>query len=338
MKPRRLREHPKLRDLMRETVLSANDFVLPLFVKAGMDKKSPIQSMPGHFQLTLNDLETEIEKIASLGIPAVLLFGIPEEKDAIGSAACDDRGIVQKAIKEIKKIAPELLVITDLCFCEYTDHGHCGPLKKRDAASLKSVLSPFEKRAWVVDNDQTLALLAKQAQSHAKAGADVIAPSGMMDGMVAAIRQGLDEAGYSHLPILSYSTKYCSALYAPFREAAESTPGFGDRRGYQMDIANAAEALRETALDVAEGADMLMVKPAGAYLDIIYRVKQAYPEIPLAAYQVSGEFSMIKAAAMNGWLDERKVALESLIAIKRAGADIILTYFAKDAVRWLNES
>lgn len=324
MKPRRLREHAKLRDLIRETTLSVNDFILPLFIKAGIDKKIPIHSMPGHFQLSLNDLKTEIEEIVSLGIPAVLLFGIPQEKDATGRSACHDEGIVQKAVIEIKKIAPELLVMTDLCFCEYTDHGHCGPLKKVG-----------EK--WRVDNDETLALLAKQAQSHAKAGADVIAPSGMMDGMVAAIRQGLDDAGYQHIPILSYSAKYCSALYAPFREAAESAPGFGDRRGYQMDIANAAEALRETALDVAEGADMLMVKPAGAYLDIIYRIKQAHPEIPLAAYQVSGEYSMIKAAAMKGWLDEREVALESLIAIKRAGADIILTYFAKDAVRWLKE-
>jgi porphobilinogen synthase len=324
MKLRRLREHSKLRDLIRETTLSVNDVVLPLFIKEGLDQKSPISAMPGHFQLSLNDLRAEIEEVLSLGIPAVLLFGIPQEKDATGISACHDDGIVQKAIKEIKKIAAELLVITDLCFCEYTDHGHCGPLKKMGDK-------------WIVDNDETLALLAKQAQSHAKAGADVIAPSGMIDGMVAAIRHGLDDANYQHIPILSYSAKYCSSLYAPFREAAESAPGFGDRRGYQMDVANAAEALREAVLDVVEGADMLMVKPAGTYLDIIYRVKQAHPHIPLAAYQVSGEFSMIKAAAMNGWLDERKVALESLVAIKRAGADFILTYFAKDLARWVKE-
>jgi porphobilinogen synthase len=319
---RRLREHAKLRDLIRETTLSANDFVLPLFIRAGLDKKSAIESMPGHFQLTLNDLKSEIEEVVSLGIPAVLLFGIPAEKGAAGQSACHDDGIVQQAIIEIKKLAPELLVITDLCFCEYTDHGHCGPLKQVG-----------EK--WMVGNDETLQLLAKQAQSHAQAGADVIAPSGMMDGMVAAIRQGLDSKGFQHIPILSYSAKYCSAFYAPFREAAMSAPGFGDRRGYQMDIGNAAEALRETALDVAEGVDMLMVKPAGAYLDIIQRVKQAHPEIPLAAYQVSGEYSLIKAAAEKGWVDEQKVAMESLVAIKRAGADFILTYYAKDAVRWL---
>lgn len=321
-RPRRLREHPKLRDLMRETTLSVNDLILPLFIKSGLSQKVAIPSMPGHFQLGLDDLETEIKEIISLGIPGVILFGIPQRKDSVGTAACEDDGIVQKAVAVIKKIAPNLLVITDLCLCEYTDHGHCGALKQHHGN-------------WTVDNDATLALLVKQAQSHAKAGADVIAPSGMMDGMVAAIRQGLDEIGYHHIPILSYSAKYCSAFYSPFRDAAESAPGFGDRRGYQMDIANANEALRETALDISEGADMLMVKPAGAYLDIIYRVKQAHPSIPLAAYQVSGEFAMIKAAALNGWLDEKKIALETLIAIKRAEADFILTYFAKDVARWL---
>lgn len=313
---RRLRMHPKLRALVRETTLSPSDLIQPLFIKAGLDHKVPIPSMPGCFQLALGDLEDEIKEIDALGIPAVLLFGIPDAKDARGSSALRDDGIVQRAIAEIKRILPDLLVMTDLCFCEYTDHGHCGPLVEIGGR-------------WTVDNAKTLALLVKQAQSHARAGADVIAPSGMMDGMVAAIRAGLDEIGYQHIPILSYAVKYCSSFYAPFRDAAESAPGMGDRQGYQLDIANAGEALREAAQDVAEGADMLMVKPAGLYLDVIYRVKQAHPEVPLAAYQVSGEYAMIKAAVMNGWLDERRAVWESLLAIKRAGADFIITYFAK---------
>lgn len=315
---RRLRQNARLGNLLTETHLTTQDFVLPLFIKEGIDAKQTITSMPGHFQLTLADLEKEIEEIKRLNISGVILFGIPAYKDATGSSAYQTDGIVQQAILKIKKIAPDLLVITDLCCCEYTDHGHCGVLREQQ-----------------VDNDATLALLIKQAVSHVQAGADVIAPSGMMDGAVAAIRSGLDQESYTHIPILSYAVKYASALYGPFREAAESTPKIGDRKSYQMNPANSAEALREAALDIQEGADMLMVKPAGAYLDVICRVKQTYPQIPLAAYQVSGEFAMIKAAASNGWIDERQVALESLLAIKRAGADFILTYFAKQAAGWL---
>jgi len=319
---RRLRQHPNLRALLTETRLSVQDLILPLFVKAAIQEKQAIAAMPGHFQLTLADLDKEITEIQSLGIPGVLLFGILAYKDASGSAALQANGIVQQAIAHIKKIAPDLLVITDLCCCEYTDHGHCGVLRQ-------------QQNHWLVDNDATLALLVEQAISHAKAGADVIAPSGMMDGIVAALRQGLDAAGFTHIPILSYAIKYASALYGPFREAAESAPQVGDRKGYQMNPANSREALREAQLDIQEGADILMVKPAGAYLDVIYRVKQAYPEIPLAAYQVSGEYSMIKAAGANGWINEQQVALESLLAIKRAGADFIFTYFAKDVAKWL---
>lgn len=316
---RRLRQHPALRALTSETHLSVQDFILPLFITATAQKKQPIAAMPGHFQLSLADLDTEIEEVQRLGILGVILFGIPAYKDAVGSAASQADGIVQQAIARIKKIAPDLLVMTDLCFCEYTDHGHCG------------VLDTLSR----VDNDATLPLLAQQAVSHAQAGADVIAPSGMMDGMVAAIRAGLDQAGFSHIPILSYAVKYASALYGPFREAAECAPKAGDRKGYQMSPGSAAEALREVAQDVKEGADMLMVKPAGAYLDVIYRVKQAYPEIPLAAYQVSGEYAMIKAAGAQGWIDTEGVMLESLLAIKRAGADFMITYFAKEAAKVL---
>jgi porphobilinogen synthase len=319
---RRLRQHPGLRDLITETCLSIKDFILPLFIKATLDKKQPITAMPGHFQLALSDLAQEIDEIVSLGIPGVILFGLPIYKDATGSSASQADGVIQQAIAIIKNKAPDLLVITDLCFCEYTDHGHCGVLMQAG-------------NQWTVDNDLTLSLLVKQAISHVKAGADVIAPSGMMDGVVKSLRQGLDEAGYANTPILSYAVKYASALYGPFREAAESGAQMGDRRSYQMNPANSREALREAALDIQEGADMLMVKPAGAYLDVIYRIKQAYPEIPLSAYQVSGEYAMIKAAGMNGWITEREVALESLLAIKRAGADFILSYFAKDAARWL---
>ena len=307
---RRLRSHPRLRDLVRETELAPNDFILPLFVRHGKHNRIPISSMPGHAQLTVDLLATEAREIASLGIPAVILFGIPETKDAIGSSAWDDSGVVQQAIRCLKDAAPELLVITDLCFCEFTDHGHCGVLHERCGHTD-------------VDNDATLRNLVKQAVSHAHAGADMIAPSGMMDGMIQALRSGLDAAESSHIPIMSYAAKYASGFYGPFREAAESTPKFGDRRTYQMDPANGAEALREVALDLAEGADLLMVKPALSYLDIIRRVKDAHPEVPLAAYNVSGEYAMVKAAAANGWIDEQRVALEILTSIRRAGAELI---------------
>jgi porphobilinogen synthase len=319
---RRLRQHPALRDLLCETRINISDLVLPLFIKAGKQQKQAIASMPGHFQLSPDNLVEEVQEIAALGIPAVLLFGIPEQKDSMGREAYQTDGVIPQAIEVIKKVAPDLLVMTDVCLCEYTDHGHCGVVKQKG-------------QGWEVDNDKTVELLAQIAISHAQAGADVVAPSSMMDGMVLAIRRGLDAAGFYSVPILSYSAKYASALYAPFREAAECKPHFGDRRSYQMDISNARDALREVAIDIDEGADVMMVKPAGAYLDVISRIKQKYPEIPLAAYQVSGEFSMIKAAAAKQWLDERLVALESLIAIKRAGADFIVTYFAKDVARWL---
>ncbi len=319
---RRLRTHPRLRELVCETRLSPSDFILPLFVRHGENERIPISSMPGHSQLSVDLLADEVAEISALGIPAVILFGIPAEKDAVGSDACDDGGIVAQAIRAIKASGTDLLVITDVCFCEFTDHGHCGIINDQNGA-------------MDVDNDQTLEILAQQAVTHARAGADMLAPSGMMDGMVSAIRSGLDASGFAHLPILSYAVKYSSAFYGPFRDAAESAPQFGDRRTYQMDPANAGEALREAALDVSEGADLLMVKPALAYLDIIRRVKDAHPGIPLAAYNVSGEFAMVKAAAANGWIDEQRVALESLLAIKRAGADMILTYWAKDACRWL---
>lgn len=322
LRMRRLRSHPRLRDLVRETELNVRDFVLPLFVRTGEGIRQPISSMPGHAQLTLDLLAGELHEIQSLGIPAVILFGIPDCKDATGSDALRDAGIIARAVRVVKQAAPELLVITDVCCCEYTDHGHCG------------IVNDHTGRLDV-DNDATLQLLAQQAVCHARAGADVIAPSGMMDGMVRGIRAGLDDAGYAQTPILSYAAKYASGFYGPFREAAESTPQFGDRRTYQMDPSNGAEALREVALDLAEGADMLMVKPALSYLDVICRVKQAHPGVPLAAYNVSGEFAMLKAAAANGWIDERRVALEILTSIKRAGADVIITYSAKEAARWL---
>jgi porphobilinogen synthase len=319
---RRLRMHPRLRDLVRETELSPRDFILPLFVRHGSGQRVPIQSMPGHAQLPVDQLADEVREIEGLGIPAVILFGIPEHKDAVGSDACSDDGIVARAVRAIKESGSSLLVVTDVCFCEFTDHGHCGVVHQ-------------EQGSADVDNDATLDLLAKQAVTHARAGADLVAPSGMMDGMVQAIRRGLDGAGFHTLPIMSYAAKYASGFYGPFREAAGSTPQFGDRRSYQMDPANAREALREVALDVAEGADLLMVKPALSYLDVIRRVKDAHPDVPLAAYNVSGEYAMVKAAAANGWLDEQRVALEVLTSIKRAGADLILTYHAKDACRWL---
>jgi porphobilinogen synthase len=320
---RRLRGHPGLRDLVRETQLAVTDLIYPLFVYHGKNLRREIASMPGQYQLSLDRLGDSLAEVVELGIPAIIFFGIPDRKDALGSAAARDDGIVQEAIRLTRRIAPDLLVITDLCFCEYTDHGHCGPL-----AEIGGRID--------VDNDATLPLLVEQAKSHARAGAHMIAPSGMIDGMVGAIRRGLDEAGFTHLPIMSYAAKFASGYYGPFRDAAESAPSFGDRRTYQMDPANAREALKEAVIDLAEGADILMVKPALAYLDIIYRVKEACG-LPVAAYNVSGEYAMVKAAAANGWIDERRIVLETLTGIKRAGADMILTYHALDVARWLKQ-
>lgn len=323
---RRLRLTPALRNMVRETTLSPADFICPLFVRYGKDIQRGIASMPGQFQWSVDRLPAEAESIARLGIPAVILFGIPEKKDPVGEENFAPNGIVQQAIRAIKDAVPEMVVITDVCLCEYTDHGHCGILNGGE--------QPHLPQGYVL-NDETLEVLGRVAVSHAQAGADVVAPSGMMDGMVAAIRRALDGAGFNHLPILSYAVKYASAFYGPFRDAAESPPSFGDRKTHQMDPANVREALREAALDAAEGADMLMVKPALPYLDVIRRVRDAFPQLPLAAYNVSGEYSMLKAAAANGWLDEKNVTLETLTAIKRAGADLILTYHAKEASQWL---
>jgi porphobilinogen synthase len=323
-RPRRLRSHPRLRDLVREQRLTVDDLIYPLFVYHGRDLKREIASMPGQYQLSLDRLGEVVQQVVDLKVPGVLLFGIPAHKDATGSAASDDAGIVQEATRLIKRQAPDLLVITDVCFCEYTDHGHCGPLAEGKDGRMD------------VDNDATLPLLARQAVSHARAGADVVAPSGMMDGMVGAIRGGLDEAGFSGVPILSYAAKFASAYYGPFRDAAESAPAFGDRRTYQMDPANGDEAIREVAIDLAEGADLVMVKPALAYLDIARRIKERF-EVPLAAYNVSGEYAMVKAAVAKGWVDERRIVLETLTGFKRAGIDMILTYHALDAARWLKE-
>ncbi|HMC63365.1 MAG TPA: porphobilinogen synthase, partial [Gemmataceae bacterium] len=311
-----------VRELVRETALSPRDFILPLFVRPGRGVHQEIGSMPGQYQLSPDRLTDEVGPALDLGIRAFIVFGIPTHKDATGTSALDDDGIVQQALRALRQhFKDALLLITDECFCEYTDHGHCG------------VLSDHGGRLDV-DNDATLPLLAQQCVSHAQAGADMVAPSGMLDGMVKAIRTGLDGAGFTRLPIMSYAAKYASGFYGPFRDAAESPPQFGDRSSYQMDPANSDEALREVALDLAEGADIIMVKPALAYLDIIRRVKDRFG-VPLAAYNVSGEFAMVKAAAQKGWIDERRVALEILTSIKRAGADIILTYFARDAARWL---
>ncbi|HNP73373.1 MAG TPA: porphobilinogen synthase [Kouleothrix sp.] len=320
-RPRRLRRTATLRRMVRETTLGAQDLIAPLFIAEGRGIARPIGSMPGHAQLSADRIDREVDDLAELRVPAVLLFGIPAQKDAQGSGAWAANGPVPSAIRAIKRRAPDMAVVADVCMCEYTDHGHCG------------VLSP-EPGSGDVQNDPTLELLARAAVAYADAGADIVAPSAMMDGQVAAIRAALDAAGHQGVPILAYAAKFASAFYGPFREAAESTPQFGDRRAYQMDPANAREALREVALDAAEGADMLMVKPAGAYLDIISAVRARY-DLPLAAYQVSGEYAMIKAAAQNGWIDERRAALESLIAIKRAGADLIISYYAKEALRWL---
>jgi len=314
---RRLRHNEALRALVRETKVEVGDLIYPLFVVEGNGIKQEIASMPGLYRLSSDLLPKEVEDIAKLGIPAIILFGIPQKKDEVASSAYHSKGVVQQAIRAIKKATPDLLVVTDVCLCEYTNHGHCG-----------LVVDGY------VDNDKTLWLLAKTAVSHAEAGADMVAPSDMMDGRVKAIRQALDENGFQNIPILAYAAKYASAFYGPFREAAESAPQFGDRRSYQMDPPNWREALREVEQDIAEGADILMVKPALPYLDVIRKVRDIFNH-PLAAYSVSGEYAMVKAAAQQGWLDEREIVLEMLTAIKRAGADIIITYYAKEAASWL---
>ena len=326
---RRLRRSPTLRRMVRETQLNVDDLIAPLFVRHGQNIRKPILSMPGQAQLSVDVAVQEAQQLARLGVPAVLLFGIPARKDLLGSENYDENGIVPQTIRAIKQALPDLIVISDMCFCEYTSHGHCGVLNIPSESGFDAQLG----EGYLL-NDLTLELLGKAAVVHARAGADVIAPSGMLDGMVGAIRSALDSAELSHTIIMSYAAKYASGLYGPFREAAEGAPQFGDRSQYQMDIANTREAMHEVTLDVQEGADMLMVKPAGAYLDIIQRIKDHY-DLPLAAYQVSGEFSMIKAAAERGWIDEQRVVLETLTSIRRAGADMIITYFAKDVAGWL---
>jgi len=316
-RPRRLRNNPVIREMVRENRLHAEDLIMPLFIKAGQGVRRPVASMPGIRQWSLDTMAEEIETILDSGIRQILLFGLPASKDAIGSDALSENGIIQSALRILRRDYPELYLITDLCMCEYTDHGHCGILEAHE-----------------VDNDATLPYLAKQALLHAQAGADMIAPSGMMDGMVQAVRSGLDAAAFEHIPIMSYSVKYASAFYGPFRDAAESAPGFGDRRSYQMDPANSREGMLEADLDVQEGADILMVKPALAYLDMVFRLKEKH-SLPVACYNVSGEYSMIKAAAEKGWIDEEKVMMESLLSMKRAGADLIISYFSKDAARLL---
>ena len=318
-RPRRLRSNTVLRKMVRETGLSPDDFIYPMFVTFGRGVKKKISSMPGCFQLSVDEIVKEAGKIHKLGIPAIILFGIPEHKDEQGSEAYSAKGVVQKAVRAIKDKVPELIIVTDVCMCEYMSHGHCGVIKKGK-----------------ILNDPTLELLAREALSHAKAGADIVAPSDMMDGRVAVIRDILDSNGFDGIPIMSYAAKYASAFFGPFREAAESTPAFGDRRSYQMDPANRREALKETALDVEEGADIVMVKPALSYLDIISDVKEAF-DLPVAAYNVSGEYSMVKAASKLGWIDGTKVMMEILTSIKRAGADLILTYHAVDAAKELNK-
>ncbi|MBI5206749.1 MAG: porphobilinogen synthase [Candidatus Firestonebacteria bacterium] len=314
---RRLRENEKFRNMVRETSISINKLIFPLFVVPGKKVKKEISSMPGNYHFSIDYLIEEVKEIQDIGIPAVLLFGIPEAKDAVGSGAYDSLGIVQKAVQAIKKTCPDMIVITDVCLCEYTNHGHCGLIQGEN-----------------ILNDPSLKLIAKVACSHAKAGADMVAPSDMMDGRVEAIRNILDKSGFSHIPIMSYAAKYASSFYGPFREAAYSTPQFGDRRSYQMDPSNAREALREVELDIEEGADIIMVKPALAYLDIINRVKETF-NYPVAAYNVSGEYSMVKAAHSSGWIDEKKVTMEIITAIFRAGADIIITYHAKELAKWM---
>lgn len=315
---RKLRRTEALRDIVREHHLRVEDLIAPLFVTEGEGVRQEVSSMPGVFQLSIDQLKPEIEEIQQLGIRAVILFGVPDHKDATGTGAYEKEGIVQRATRRIKEWAPDLLVVADTCLCEYTDHGHCGVIEGGEVA-----------------NDPSLELLVKTAVSQAEAGADIIAPSNMMDGFVAAIREGLDQAGYTDIPIMSYAVKYASAFYGPFREAAQSAPQFGDRKTYQMDPANVLEALREAEADVMQGADMLMVKPGMAYMDVIHRVKEQFP-LPLAVYNVSGEYAMIKAAAQSGWIDEQKIVMELLTGFKRAGADVIITYHAKDAARWIN--
>ncbi len=316
---RRLRSSDNIRAMLRETYLRAEDFIYPIFVVEGENKKNEVTSMPGVFHLSLDLLNKEIEEIVSLGIKSIILFGVPDHKDEVGTQAYHDNGIVQRATRQVKEVFPDLVVVADTCLCQYTDHGHCGIVENGQ-----------------VLNDPTLDLLARTAISQAKAGADIIAPSNMMDGFVAAIRHGLDEAGFEHIPIMSYAVKYASAFYGPFRDAAHSSPQFGDRKTYQMDPANRDEALREAQSDLEEGADFLIVKPALAYLDIIRDVKNQF-NVPVVAYNVSGEYSMIKAAAQNGWVDEKAIVMEMLVGMKRAGVDLMITYFAKDVARWLKE-
>ena len=317
---RRLRYNPLVRDLVRETVLSKNDLIYPLFVVPGTKIKKEIKSMPGVFNLSIDELIKECKEVRDLGIPAVILFGIPEHKDEVGSEAYAENGIIQRAVRALKAEVKDLLIITDVCMCEYTSHGHCGVLNGEE-----------------ILNDETVSLLAREAVSHAEAGADIIAPSDMMDGRVAAIRKALDYKGFTKIPIMSYAAKYSSGFYGPFRDAAESTPAFGDRKSHQMDIGNVNEALREVEEDIKEGADIVMVKPAGPYLDVIRKVKDTFG-MPTAAYQVSGEYAMIKAAGANGWIDEERVMVEAAFAIKRAGADMFLTYFAKDLAKWIDKT
>jgi len=319
IRPRRLRKTATIRRMVRETSLSTADFIYPLFVDEGIDKAIEVKSMPGVSRIPLSDVGKKVREVEALGIPGVILFGIPNEKDDIGASGWDDNGIVQQAIRAAKEACPDMCVIADTCFCEYTEHGHCGVLCGED-----------------VDNDATLENLQKEAVSYAKAGVDIVAPSGMMDGMIAAIRAGLDEAGFTETPIMSYAVKYASGYFGPFRDAADSTPTFGDRASYQMDPANRREAIKEALLDVQEGADMLMVKPALAYMDIVREVKDA-TNLPMAVYNVSGEYAMVKAAAANGWIDEKRVVLETMLGFKRAGADLILSYHALDVARWLND-
>jgi porphobilinogen synthase len=328
-RPRRLRVNPTLRRMVRETRLQPSDFIYPLFVQDGLEGRQPIKAMPGQYRLSLAALEREVRELVALGIPSVILFGIPQEKDAHGSDNYDPHGIIPRAIRVIKDAAPELVVISDLCFCEYTDHGHCGIVNQIGEDHYHPELP-----SGYLLNDETLHLLQRAAVVHAEAGADIIAPSGMIDGMVGAIRTALDEWSFEQVAIMSYAVKTASGFYGPFRDAAGSAPAFGDRKQYQMDPANRREALREVALDVEEGVDILMIKPALPNLDILAAVRDAY-NLPTAAYQVSGEYAMLRAAAANGWLDLERCAMESLVSIKRAGADMIVTYFAKDAVGWL---
>ena len=333
---RRLRQNAQLRALVRETELSVGDLVMPLFVREGARVRKPISSMPGQCQLSVDELVKEAERTARLGVPAVILFGIPDKKDEKASGAYAPNGIVPRAVRALKKALPDLIVIGDVCLCEYMRHGHCGVVVGTEGRAVRGSPGGRALPKYRIDNDATLQLLAKAALAYAEAGADIVAPSDMMDGRVAAIRAALDQGGFADTPIMSYAAKFASAFYGPFREAAESPPQFGDRRTYQMDYANAEEALREVALDIEEGADIVMIKPALGYQDLIWRVKEKF-HYPVACYNVSGEYAMVKAAAQNGWLDERQVVLEMLTGFRRAGADLILTYWAQQAAKWLRE-